>query len=127
MVVLSALAGAAALKNFAYGNAIAGCLSLIISVLSALMTFLNPNDKVSAHFVAGNKYDSLMNRVRIFWSIDCWREDSEQLLTERLKDFSVQKDALNQNSPQPSRWAYRRAQRGIEAGEALYKVDRGKL
>jgi hypothetical protein len=64
-----------------------------------------------------------MNKVRIFWSIDCWRDESDQVLTERLKYFSEQKDKLNQSSPQPPWWAYRIAQKGIEAGQGDYKVD----
>jgi hypothetical protein len=67
---------------------IAGLLSILVAALSGVMTFLNPNEKVSAHVNAGNNYDSLMNKIRMFWSIDCWRDESEQVLTERLKYFS---------------------------------------
>lgn len=87
------------------------------------MTFLNPNEKSNAHFNAGNNYDSLQNKVRMFWSIDCWREESEQVLTEKLKYFSEQKDRLNQGSPQIPRWAYKLAKKGILEGEADYKID----
>lgn len=90
------------------------------------MTFLNPNEKVSAHLNAGNNYDSLMNKVRMFWSIDCWRDESEQVLTEKLKYFSEQKDKLNQTCPQIPRWAYNIAKRkrGIKDGEGDYAVDK---
>jgi hypothetical protein len=30
---------------------------------------------------------------------------------------------MNRDYPQPSRWAYKRAKKGIEEGEADYKVD----
>ena len=102
---------------------IAGVLSLGVAALTSVMTFLNPNAKAAAHQNAGNKYDSLMNKVRMFWSIDCWRTESEEVLTERLKYFSEQKDNLNLSSPQTNFIAYWLAKRGIEAGEAKYKID----
>src|SRR5690349_18045726 len=90
MVVLSAAAGAEAFKQFDKQHVLAGYLSISVAVLSAVMTFLNPNERASKHTAAGNGYDALMNRVRIFWSIDCWREESEAVLTKELKDFSEQ-------------------------------------
>jgi len=77
------------------------------------------------HRNAGNKYDSLMNKTRIFWSIECWQIDSDEILTEKLKYLSEQKDNLNQSCPQIPRIAYNWAKKGIAAGEAKYKVDEG--
>ena len=88
IVVLAAVASSSFICD---NNILAGILSLIIAVLSAVMTFLNPNEKSSSHLNAGNSHDTLQNEVRMFRSIDCWREDSEQLLTERLKNYSNQK------------------------------------
>lgn len=124
VVVLSAIAGATALSRFDPQYFAAGIISLVITGLSAVMTFLNPNERAAAHLNAGNNYDSLMNKVRIFWSIDCWRDESEQVLTERVKYFSEQKDKLNQNCPQIPTWAYNIGKRGINAGEAEYRVDK---
>jgi hypothetical protein len=122
-VLLSGLAGAAALSSFDPNHLVAGSLSIVVAALSAVSTFLNPNEAVSAHRAAGSSYDSLMNRVRIFRSIDCWREESEQVLTERIKRFSEEKDDLNSKCPQIGPWAYRKAKKGILAGEAKYAVD----
>jgi hypothetical protein len=123
MVVISAAAGAEAFKQFDKQHVLAGYLSIIAAVLSAMMTFLNPNERAAKHTSIGNAYDALMNKVRIFWSIDCWREEAEAVLTKELKDFSDQKDKLNQSAPQPFPFAYRVAKRGIEAGEGKYEVD----
>jgi hypothetical protein len=124
IVVISAIAGGAALATFDVGHVIAGVLSLSVTVLSSVVTFLNPNERGSVHLNAGNNYDALMNQARIFWAIDCWRDDSEQVLTEKLKWLSQQKDDLNRKSPQMPGWAYRKAKKGIEAGQALYAVDK---
>jgi hypothetical protein len=123
MVLLSGIAGASALSQFDPNHIVAGLLSIVVAALSGVATFLNPNEKVSAHLNAGNGYDSLMNNVRMFWAIECWSDESDQVLTERLKHLSDQKAHLNQTSPQIPRWAYKIAKKGIEDGEGTYKVD----
>ena len=60
----------------------------------------------------------------MFWTIDCRRENSEHLLADKLKDLSEQRDRLNRECPQIPRWAYKRAKKGIEEGEASYEVDK---
>ena len=123
VVILSAIAGASAFSQFDPKHIIAGIISIIVVALSSVMTFLNPNERASNHLNAGNNYDSLMNKARMFWSIDCWRDESEQVLTERLKYFSEQKDKLNQSSQQIPRWAYEIGKRGIKGGEGDHTVD----
>jgi len=123
VVLLSAIAGASAFSQFDPKHYIAGIISIVIVALSGVMTFLNPNEKANIHLNAGNNYDSLQNKVRMFWTIDCWSEESEKVLTERLKLFSEQKDKLNQSCPQISKWAYKKAKKGIQEGEADYAVD----
>lgn len=123
IVVLAAVAGSSFICN---NNFSARVLSVIVAVLSAVMTFLNPNEKSSTHLNAGNSYDALQNEVRMFRTIDCWREDSEQILTERLKNYSNHKDRLNQVSPQIPWWAYQIANRGIKSGEGSYEVDKNE-
>lgn len=120
--ILAAISAASAL---AYSNIVAGILSIIVAGLSAVTTFLNPNEKASVHLNSGNNYDALQNKVRIFWTIDCWRENSEQVLTEKLKDLSEEKNKLNRGCPQIPQWAYKKGKMGIEAGETAYQVDKG--
>ena len=123
-VVLASIAGAAALSHFDPTHIFAGLLSIIGAVLSAVSTFLNPNERQSAHLNAGNSYDSLKDEIRIFRCVDCWNDKSEQVLTERLKHYSEQKGELNRKCPQPPPWAYRAARRGIERGEGEFAVDK---
>jgi hypothetical protein len=121
-VILAAIAGALAFTNFL--TVIAGVLSIIIAILTGIATFLNLKDKSRDHQNAGNKYDSLLTRVRIFRAIDCRQNQSEEVSTEKLKDLSRERDRLNADCPQPSKKCYKRAKEGIEAGEAEYKVDK---
>lgn len=122
--VLAGIAGAFAFAKFEYSNILSGILSLIVVVLTSIATFLNPKDESHSHLSAGNNYDSLLTRVRIFWTIDCRGKDSDSILTSKLKDFSDEKDKLNRECPQVPKWAYNNAKKGIEAGEATYKVDK---
>lgn len=121
--ILAAIAGASALSQFDNHNIIAGILAIIVTALTAVTTFLNPNEKANSHRNAGNKYNSLRNKARIFCEIDSYGEDSEQEITKQLKELAKQRDELNQNSSQIPRWAYKKARKGIEEGETEYKVD----
>jgi hypothetical protein len=123
--VLAALAGAIALSftSSSVGHIIAGILSIVAAGLAGLQTFLNPNERAAAHLNAGNNYEALCGKVRIFWTVECWEENSERVLTEKLKDFADQKEKLNRTCPQIPSWAYRKAKKGIEAGEGRYSVD----
>lgn len=123
MVVITAVAGATAFKTFDTNGVLAGICSLIGVVLSSLITFLNPNEKASAHRTAGHNYDSLMSTVRLFWSVECWRTEAEDILADRLTQLSEQKSKLNQTCPQVPKFAYKRAKAGIEAGEGGFKAD----
>jgi hypothetical protein len=62
--ILSAIAGASALAQFDNHNIIAGFLAIIVAALTAVATFLNPNEKANAHQNVGNKYNALRNKVR---------------------------------------------------------------
>lgn len=123
MVILSAIAGASSLSQFDPKHIVAGLLAIGVAGLGAVITFLNPHEKVAAHLNAGNNYDSLMNKVRIFWSIEASGTESDQILTDKLKHFSEQKDKLNQSCPQIPRRAYKKARKGISSGEGHYAVD----
>jgi hypothetical protein len=119
--VLAAVASGVAWDGY---GAVAGAMAIAVAGLTAIATFTNPNDKANAHLVAGNNYDALRNRARIFWTIDCWQETSERVLTEKLKDMSEEKNKLNRSCPQIPGWAYRRARQGIEGGEAEHATDK---
>lgn len=122
--VLAAIAGTVAFASSQHSNILAGVLSIIVCILSAVATFLNPKECSNAHLNAGNNYDSLLTSVRIFWTIDCRREDSADILADKLRDFSARRDQFNRDCPQPPKWAYKKAKKGIDAGEAEYKVDK---
>jgi hypothetical protein len=122
--VLAAIAAASAFSQFDGGHTLGGWISICVAALSGLSTFLNPNDKAAFHFAAANNFDALQSKARIFWTVDCRGNDSDQVLTNRLKDLVSEKSELNSKSPQIPKFAYKVAKKGIAAGEADYKVDK---
>ncbi len=122
---LAAVAGAMALSftDHFWIRALGGGLSILAAGLASLQTFLNPNEKAAAHLAAGNNYDALNGRIRIFWSVECWSGATERELTEKLKDFAEQKEKWNKSCPQIPSWAYAKAKANIAAGEGSYTVD----
>lgn len=129
-VVLSTIVGAAAFSQYAKEyplvGVLAGCMSIAVAVLSGITTFLNPSSERSAHLSAAHGYDRLNNDARLFWSIECWQESSDEVLTSKLRELIERKNKLNNTSPQIPPWAYKLAKEGIAAGEANFAVDKGE-
>jgi len=128
-VIVSVLSAVAAAFTFSsmWPEAV-GTLALIVTILSTVSTFLNPNDRAAKHLASGNGYDSVSNRARIFGTIDCWADGVDARdLADRLKRLSDEKSKLNAESLQVSPWASRKAKRGVAAGEGAYAVDKPQL
>ena len=127
-VIISTLVGVAAFTKTAEQNpyvaTFAVACSIIVPVLSGITTFLNPNERQSAHLAAAHAYDRLNNAARMFWCIDCWAADAtDEGLTAQLKSLVAEKDDLNKASPQIPKSAYKKAKKGIQSGEASFQVD----
>lgn len=58
-VVLSAVASTSALADFDKSNVVAAALALIVAVLAALTTFLNPNKTAESHLTASGQFRTL--------------------------------------------------------------------
>lgn len=123
---MAAVAGGSALSRFDSHNEVAGVLAIIVAATTAVMTFLNPHARADGHHRAGNRYNSLRNRARIFHDVDCEAGGADDEITETLKVVARERDELNEESPQIPGWAYRRAKKGIEQGEAAHKVDQDR-
>jgi hypothetical protein len=119
------LAGCASVASFSQQhNTLAGVAAIVVAALTALITFLNPNESAKGHLDAGNRYLTLRNRARIFYEIDSSMESTDEDLVNQLKELTSERDALNQNSPITPKRAFIKAREGIEAGEAEYRVDK---
>ena len=112
-VICSAVAGASAFSQFDNHTTIAGILAILAAALTAVSTFLNPNELASAHQNIGNRYTALRNRARTFYTMDALIETSDQELVKQLKELIKQRDELNAGSPPIPRWAYQRARQTV--------------
>lgn len=100
MVVGTSVAAALVMSGFDQWLTVAGVLYIGVAVFSAVFTFLYPNERAGSHLIAGNHYDALTNRTRIFWTIQCWQNDSDAELLARVQALASEKDRLNLSSPQ---------------------------
>lgn len=124
--VLAAIAGVSALSRFDNSDVVSGVLALVVAGLAAVTTFLNPSERTNLHHAFGTRFNSLRNNARIFREIDCGSQEPDEELIRKLKELANRRDELNEQSPQIGRWAYQRAKKSIEAGEAEYEVNRVK-
>ena len=122
-VALSAVAGAAFMKE--YGQVAAG-LSAFITVLTALMTFLKPSERASAHKSTGDQYLALRNDARVFREIRLHHACDEQSAIDGLDEFTTRRNELNNASHPIARRDYEKARDGIDSGEATHRVDKEK-
>lgn len=121
--ILGAAAGAAAVKSC---PELAAILALLATILTALLTFLKPAERASAHKTAGDQFLSLRNDARMFRTIELLEQEDRQLTSETLKALALRRNELNQGSPEIPRAAFDQARKGISEGEANYKKDREK-
>lgn len=121
--IAAGIAGASALSAFTYHGVISGTLSIIAGVLTAILTFINPNQRSAQHYKAGNKYLTLRNDARIFYNVELDKLH-ENKSTAKLKELNHRRSKLNSNNCQIPRWAFKKARKGIEQGESIYKIDK---
>lgn len=118
--LLAALATTAMVKNH---DNWAPLLALTSALFAALLTFLKPNDRAAQHRSVGNQYLALRNDSRIFRQIDIIEAVDDAKKGERLRRLAQRRNDLNGTAPTTPPWAFRKARRGIEEGEASYKAD----
>jgi hypothetical protein len=81
------------------------------------------NERSSVHQEAGNKYNALRNDTRIFYDIEINEMDDKKAIDD-LKKLNDRRNKLNIGSHLIPKWAFEKARKGIEEGEASYIVDK---
>lgn len=97
--------------------------SVLTTILTALITFLKPNEKIALHKNFGDQFLALRNDCRIFRTIEIYEGLKDAELTKKLKTLANRRNELNKNSPQIPFRAFSKAKKGIEQGEATHQVD----
>ncbi len=122
-VVVTTLAGTTFLTD---RPNLAGGLSLLAALLTALVTFLKPSERALAHKSSGDQYLNLRNDARVLRTVRLNAASDEATAIASLDEIVKRRNELNQVSPQFARRDFEKARRGIEQGEARHVVDREK-
>jgi hypothetical protein len=121
---LAAVAGGTGLAGVA-GRVPAAIMALISAGLAGALTTLNAGRRVTQAHSSANAYLGIQTNLRQFRTIDLAHLDFQQA-RERLNEFTVRTDEINETADIPSRLAYWLAQRNISKGRQTYEADRGK-
>jgi len=98
-------------------------LAIIALILSSLVMFFNPGEKIRIHNEAGHSYNSLNSKAEMFYEIEAKYYD-ETYIKGKIFELRDKRDELNSKYPQPLTMGYIIAKIGIWVGEATNKVDK---
>jgi hypothetical protein len=119
-VILSAAAGAAFFKDY---PDVAGVMSSVVAILTALSTFLKPSERSSAHKSSGDQYLSLRNDSRVLRTIKLIAACDDAAAIANMDEITKRRNELNKASPQFRARDFIKAKKGIDAGEDKHRVD----
>ncbi len=121
--VLAAVAGGTAFGNM---GRLAGGLAAASTVLTAILTFVKGTEKTEQHKTYGGRYLALRKQTRRFREIELIDCTDPQAARTRLLKLGESLDELNLAAPQVPYCDFKKAKKGIDAGEATYMVDEVK-
>jgi hypothetical protein len=107
-------------------NVLIAVLAFSVAALSGLSTLLDPKGQAARHYHAASGYLGLLNEARIFYQIECLRQQNVQELKQRVKKLSEKLDALNREPLIISRRAQRAGEKNIRLGKYDYEADQTK-
>ena len=113
----SAIAGVTGLAQIRQGY-VAGIISIVVTVLTALMAFIDPSKRANGHHTAAKDYEAFYHDADVFYKVGSLRSDWD--IEEKNEEFEWLSDTLRElrkDSPVISRYALRRADRLIGKGE----------
>lgn len=103
-----------------------GLVTIAGGVSTAVLTFLGPEKRSTAHQTAADRYNALKARSRRFREIEVNRASTDDELSNRLEALVKERDDLNQSSPLIPTRAYKKGKKGIAEGQATYGADENR-
>lgn len=119
--VLGVMAGGASATDGSQA-AVTGT-AFLASALVTCLTFLKPSEKSDSHKNAGNFYQSLRNRARLFRELELNSITSIDDVKQKFMQIVERRDDLNSTMPAIPRAAYEKAKKDIDMGRSKYLVD----
>lgn len=93
------IAAIASAVSFASLPVLGGILAAATGSLTAVLTFLKPSERSTAHTASGNQYLRLRNETRLFREIEMLQILNKQDLSDKLKTYTLRRDELNDGAP----------------------------
>lgn len=97
-------------------------LSLAVSILSGLVTFLNLNEVASKHRIAAQRYHHLWRRCKN-WKTDFPDDSSNEKAREIIQRYREELSEINGESPQIPIWAWKNTQKQQDKGSTSYEHE----
>ena len=98
------------------------CLSLIVAISSGVSTFLNFNELASQHRKAALNYQEVWRNCKN-WETD-FPDDTDIVNAKILvQTYRNRMTAINQESPQIPKWAWKSVDKQIKEGSTTYDVE----
>jgi hypothetical protein len=119
-VGLSAIAGIAFFNEYPLWG---GILSSTVAILTALSTFLKPFERAASHKSSGDLYLALKSDARVFRTIKLDHTCDDQAAIDGLDELVKRQNEMNKVSNQFSNSDFKKAKKGIDAGESAHRVD----
>lgn len=118
--ILAAAAGASALNQW---PSYAALTAIASAVLTALMTFLGPEQEASRHHGAGIRYNVLRGKLRRFERLHLSEDAETQPARAALETLASEKATIMESAPHTGGIAYILARRSIKRQEHAYQAD----
>lgn len=97
-------------------------LSLAVSILSGLVTFLNFNEVASKHRIAAQRYHQLWRKCKN-WKTDFPDDSSNDKAREIVRKYREELSEINGESPQIPTWAWKNTQKQQDEGSTKYNEE----
>ena len=126
LALLSAVASAAAFSKINHSEILAGVISLMVAVLTALSSFLAPDKQANEHHKFAKDYERLYNEAGYFFRVESVISQADQTkLEEKLNALKTKFDDLNHSRPGITGKAYKVAAENIKnnTGEVIRVIE----
>jgi len=113
--LVSAITAASAVAKFDQKEIVTVTTALLASALSALLTFLDPFKRASAHHLAGREFEALYHMAGRLSRLDADPIKGGPI-ADKFSDLARKFDDLLKSSPAIPGYAYGRARRALASG-----------
>jgi hypothetical protein len=109
---LSAAVSASIFATYEFLTIIAGALSLLLVVISAVSTFLNPDQRTTAHQKSKTLYQGIADRAKALYEVDLQlREKSPDELCDEYEQLMNEMIETRKSSPRVPMRHFRRIEK----------------